>query len=69
MVGGMFIHSDIRVYGQEQLQQQSTFSPTFSSTNQTSEGRMTSFDLENCGFASRKQLFYSKAWIPSHIGG
>jgi hypothetical protein len=50
--GGMFIHSGIGVYGQEQSQQQPTFSPTFSSTNQTSEGWMTSFDLENCGFAS-----------------
>ena len=49
--GGMFIHSGIGVYGQEQSQQQPTFSPTFSSTNQTSEGWMTSFDLENCGFA------------------
>jgi hypothetical protein len=51
-------------------QQQPTFSPAFLSTNQTSDGWMTSFDLENCDFASRgKQLFYSRAWIPSHLGG
>ncbi|HEU4444466.1 MAG TPA: hypothetical protein VFR94_07330 [Nitrososphaeraceae archaeon] len=56
--GGMFIHTGIGVYGQEQSQQQPTFSPTFSSTNQTSEGWMTSFDLENCGFASTGENSY-----------
>jgi hypothetical protein len=39
-------------------QQQPTFSPAFLSTNQTSEGWMTSFDLENCDFASRGENSY-----------
>jgi hypothetical protein len=60
MVGGMFILlSGMEVYGQEQLQQQQPTSPsTPLSTNQTSEGWMTSFDLENCDFASSGENNY-----------
>ncbi len=53
-IGGMFILlTGMEVYGQEQLQQQQSTSPsTPLSTDQTSQGWMTTFDLENCDFAS-----------------
>jgi hypothetical protein len=60
MVGGMIIlRSGVEVYGQEQLQQQQSTSPsTTLSTDQTSQGWMATFDLENCDFASSGENNY-----------
>ena len=61
MVGGLFILSTgMEVYGQEQLQQQQPTSPSPSlSTDQTTtQGWITSFDLENCDFVSSGENSY-----------
>ena len=60
MVGGMFILlTGMEVYGQEQLQQQQPTSPSPSlSTNQTSQGWMTTFELENCDFVCSGENSY-----------
>jgi hypothetical protein len=57
LLGGIFILlTDMEVYGQEQ--QQPT-SPSISlSTDQTSQGWMATFDLENCDFASSGENNY-----------
>ena len=54
LIGGVFILlTGMEVYGQEQLQQQQPTPPsTPLSTDQTSQGWMTTFDLESCNFAS-----------------
>ena len=59
-IGGMFILlTGMEVYGQEQLQQQQPTSPsTTLSTDQATEGWMTTFDLENCDFASSGENSY-----------
>jgi hypothetical protein len=59
-VGGMIILlSGMEVYGQEQLQQQQPTSPsTTLSTDQTSQGWMATFDLENCDFVSSGENSY-----------
>jgi hypothetical protein len=55
MVGGMFILlTGMEVYGQEQ---QTSPSPSIS-TDQTSQGWMTTFDLENCDFVSSGENSY-----------
>ena len=49
----------MEVYGQEQLQQQQpTSSSTPLSTDQTSQGWMTTFDLKNCDFVSSGENTY-----------
>ena len=55
LLGGIFILlTGMEVYGQEQ-----PTSPSLSlSTDQTTEGWMTSFDLENCDFASNGENSY-----------
>ena len=61
MVGGMFIiFTGMEVYGQEQLQQQQqpTSPSTTLSKDQTSQGWITSFDLENCDFVSSGENSY-----------
>lgn len=59
LIGGAFILTDVEVNGQEQLLQQQPTSPSTSlSTDQTIEGWMTSFDLENCDFASTGENSY-----------
>src|SRR5688500_1324143 len=59
LIGGMFILvTGMEVYGQEQLQQQPTSPSPSLSTDQTIEGWMTSFDLENCNFASSGENSY-----------
>ena len=60
MVGGMFILlTGMEVYGQEQLQQQQPTSPSPSlSTDQTSQGWKTTFELENCDFVSSGENSY-----------
>ena len=62
MVGGMFILSTaMEVYGQEQLQQQqrpTSPSPSLSTGQTTTEGWITSFDLENCDFVSSGENSY-----------
>ena len=59
LIGGMFILlTGMEVYGQEQLQQQPTSSSTPLSTDQTSEGWMTTFDLKNCDFVSSGENSY-----------
>ena len=61
-IGGMFILlTGMEVYGQEQLQQQqstSTSPSTPLSTDQTSQGWMTTFDLENSDFVSNGENSY-----------
>jgi hypothetical protein len=59
-VGRMIILlSGMEVYGQEQLQQQQPTSPsTTLSTDQTSQGWMATFDLENCDFVSSGENSY-----------
>jgi hypothetical protein len=55
MAGGMFIiFTGMEVYGQEQPTPPST--PL--STDQTSQGWMTTFDLENCDFVSSGENSY-----------
>jgi hypothetical protein len=55
MIGGMFILlTGMEVYGQEQP---TSPSPTLS-TDQAIGGWMTSFDLENCDFASSGENSY-----------
>ena len=60
LIGGMFILlTGMEVYGQEQLQQQQpTSSSTPLSTDQTSQGWMTTFDLKNCDFVSSGENSY-----------
>ena len=60
LIGGMFILlTGMEVYGQEQLQrQQPTSSSTPLSTDQTSQGWMTTFDLKNCDFVSSGENTY-----------
>ena len=49
----------MEVYGQEQLkQQQPNPPPTLLSTNQTTQGWMATFDLENCDFVSSGENSY-----------
>jgi hypothetical protein len=55
LLGGMLIMTSSEVVGQ---QQQPTSPLTSFSVNQTSEGWMTSFDLENCNFASAGENGY-----------
>ena len=55
LIGGMFILlTGMEAYGQEQPT--SPFTPL--STDQTSQGWMTTFDLENCNFASTGENSY-----------
>ena len=49
--GGMVIVNDVEVFGQQEKKDISS-PPTPFLTNQTSEGWMSSFDLENCDFTS-----------------
>src|SRR5688572_23430292 len=58
LIGGMFILTGMEVYGQEQPQQQPASPSTSLSTDQTTEGWMSSFDLENCDFASTGENNY-----------
>jgi hypothetical protein len=60
LIGWMYILTEMEAYGQEEKQQQQQpASPSTSlSTDQTSEGWMTSFDLENCNFASTGENSY-----------
>jgi hypothetical protein len=58
LIGGMFILTGMEVYGQEQPQQQPASPSTSLSTDQTAEGWMSSFDLENCDFASTGENNY-----------
>ena len=59
MVGGMFILlTGLKIYGQEQIQQLPTSPSTPLSTDQTSEGWMTTFDLKNCDFVSNGESGY-----------
>ena len=55
----MFILTGMEVYGQEQQPPQQSTSPSTSlSTDQTTEGWLSSFDLENCNFASTGENSY-----------
>jgi hypothetical protein len=60
LIGGIFILlTGMEVYGQEQLQQQQSTSPsTPLSTDQSSQGWITSFDLQNCDFVSSGENSY-----------
>jgi hypothetical protein len=60
LIGGIFILlTGMEVYGQEQLQQQQPTSPsTPLSTDQSSQGWITSFDLQNCDFVSSGENSY-----------
>jgi hypothetical protein len=64
LLGGIFILlTGMEVYGQEQpqqqpQQQQPTSPSTPLSTDQTSQGWMTSFDLEDCNFVSSGENSY-----------
>jgi hypothetical protein len=59
LIGGMFILTGMEVYGQEQQPPQQPTSPSTSlSTDQTTEGWLSSFDLENCNFASTGENSY-----------
>ena len=57
LIGGMFILTGMEVYGQEQPQQQPASPSTSPSTDETTEW-MTSFNLENCDFASTGENSY-----------
>jgi hypothetical protein len=55
----MFILTGMEAYGQEQQPPQTPTSPSTSlSTDQTTEGWLSSFDLENCKFASTGENTY-----------
>ena len=55
----MFILTGMEVYGQEQQSPQQPTSPSTSLlTDQTTEGWLSSFDLENCNFASTGENSY-----------
>ena len=55
----MFILTGMEVYGQEQQPPQQPTAPSTSlSTYQTTEGWLSSFDLENCNFASTGENSY-----------
>lgn len=59
----MFILTGMELYGQEQQPPQQPTSPSTSlsislSTDQTTEGWLSSFDLENCNFASTGENSY-----------
>jgi hypothetical protein len=59
LIGGMFIFTTMNIYGQEQLQQQEPTSlSTPLSTDQTSQGWLTTFDLKNCDFVSSGENSY-----------
>ncbi|MFZ0343816.1 MAG: hypothetical protein WAL24_01540 [Nitrososphaeraceae archaeon] len=63
LIGGMFIITGMELYGQEQQPPQQPTSPSTSlstslSTDQTTEGWLSSFDLENCNFASTGESSY-----------
>jgi hypothetical protein len=58
LIGGLFILTGIEVDGQEQLQQQQPPSPSLSTDQTTTEGWITSFDLENCDFVSSGENSY-----------
>jgi hypothetical protein len=60
LIGGIFILlTGMEVYGQEQLQQQQPTSPSAPlSTDQSSQGWITSFDLQNCDFVSSGENSY-----------
>jgi hypothetical protein len=53
LLGGMLIMTSSEVVGQQPTSPLTSFS-----VNQTSEGRMTSFDLENCNFVSAGENGY-----------
>jgi hypothetical protein len=57
LIGGMFILTGMEVYGQEQPQQQPASPSTSPSTDETTEW-MSSFNLENCDFASTGENSY-----------
>jgi hypothetical protein len=55
----MFILTGMEVYGQEQQSPQQPTSPSTSLlTDKTTEGWLSSFDLENCNFASTGENSY-----------
>jgi hypothetical protein len=56
LLGGMVILNDTEVFGQQE--REDIPSPPSFLTNQTSEGLMTSFDLENCDFSSTGKNSY-----------
>ena len=56
LLGGMVILNDTEVFGQQE--REDIPSPPSFLTNQTSEGWMTSFDLENCDFSSTGKNSY-----------
>jgi hypothetical protein len=59
MVGGMYIiFTGMEVYGQEQLKQQQQPTSHLSTDQATTEGWITSFDLENCDFVSSEENSY-----------
>jgi hypothetical protein len=59
LIGGMFILTGMEVYGQEQQPPQQPTTPSTSlSTDQTTEGWLSSFDLENCNSASTGENSY-----------
>ncbi|MGA7542551.1 MAG: hypothetical protein WBW34_05750 [Nitrososphaeraceae archaeon] len=59
LIGGMFILTGMEVYGQEQQPPQQPTSPSTSlPADQTTEGWLSSFDLENCNFASTGENSY-----------
>jgi hypothetical protein len=59
LIGVFILLTGMEVYGQEQQQQQQPTSPsTPLSTDQTTEGWMTSFDLEDCNFATTGENSY-----------
>jgi hypothetical protein len=58
LIGGMIFLSGMEIYGQEQPQQQPAPPSTSFSTDQTTEGWLSSFDLENCDFASTGENSY-----------